>query len=368
MTVGVFTHALYDSGAFALSLIPDEVRVYYPDLNVDKVVSERMTHLPTFSNVTIEPVRIVMPKADPLLLIKKSFTENSLFKFEITKEMIKDLDTVITKELHTRFSYSLSSITSKLGIKLISLTEMDFNNFIPKIPPYSFFANAVLKRTNLFGSSTPLSDLYLRGLGVNSFERIFFSVVNTEDFIVTKVPEDERDVLFVGRLEKYKGFGTFIKALNLLSKKYEFKAHIVGDGSQRVLLNDARFKFEHYPFIPKEDLKMLYEKCSLLVVPSESQFLLGKLYWSEVFSVATLEAMASGRPVVTSDSGNLPYINQSSDAVFKQGDPEDLSKRISFFFDNLDIAVKTGLNNGKFVESIFNSNVIRSKWKRMLSS
>lgn len=368
MTVGVFTHVLYDSGAFALSLLPDEVRVYYPALNTDKVVSERIAHLPTFSNVNIEPVGIVMPKVGPLFHTKKSFSENSLFRFKITKEMIKDLDVVITKELHTRFSYSLSSITSNLGKKLISLTEMDFNNFIPKIPPYSFFVNVVQKRTNFFGSSTPLSDLYLRRLGVNSFERIFFNVVNVNDFRVTKVPENERDVLFVGRLEKYKGFGTFIKALNMLSEKYKFKAHIVGDGSQRVLLNDAKFKFEHYPFVSKKDLKMLYEKCSLFVMPSESQFYLGKLYWSEVFSVATLEAMASGRPVVTSDSGNLPYINRSSEAVFKQGYPEDLSKKMSFFFDNTDLAVKISLTNRKFVESIFDNKVIRDKWKRILSS
>jgi len=48
----------------------------------------------------------------------------------------------------------------------------------------------------------------------------------------------------------------------------------------------------------------------------------------ESFGRAALEAMASGKPVVVSDAGNLPHLVEDAGLVVRAGDPEGLASAI----------------------------------------
>ena len=102
------------------------------------------------------------------------------------------------------------------------------------------------------------------------------------DIPTVKPDKNPKMILFVGRLdESNKGFEHLY---HLPEGKYEI--HCVGKGSVSL-----RSDMTKHTNISNEELAQLYQKASLLVVPSRY----------EAFSYATLEALANYTPVVVSD-------------------------------------------------------------------
>jgi len=102
-----------------------------------------------------------------------------------------------------------------------------------------------------------------------------------------------RVILFVGRLVYYKGVEYLIEAMPRVSAR----ALIIGRGPrERALKRRARAlglseKVVFLGEIAHEELPAYYHACDLLVLPSTEE--------SETFGIVQLEAMAAGRPVVS---------------------------------------------------------------------
>ena len=108
---------------------------------------------------------------------------------------------------------------------------------------------------------------------------------------------DEKIVLFVSRLVRFKRLDILLKAFALAFKEQPVKLVVLGDGvmrepweqlSNELGLEDS-VRFEG--FVPPEDIPKWHAISDLFVQPSES----------ETWSVAVLEALASRVPVVTTD-------------------------------------------------------------------
>jgi rhamnosyl/mannosyltransferase len=108
-----------------------------------------------------------------------------------------------------------------------------------------------------------------------------------------------RRVLFVGRFARFKGLEVLLSSLRKLPS--EFGVVLVGDGPGRDMLCRVRDKWglgERVLMpgaIPNEELSRWYNACDVFALPSTLR--------SESFGVASLEAMACGLPVVTTDLG-----------------------------------------------------------------
>jgi rhamnosyl/mannosyltransferase len=112
-------------------------------------------------------------------------------------------------------------------------------------------------------------------------------------------------VLFVGRLVPYKGAGVLLEAMRGL----DAEAMLVGDGperrglelkaSQMGIADRVTFAGE----VSHEELSALYRACDLFVLPSVTR--------QEAFGVVQLEAMACGKPVISTDPGTgVAWVNQ----------------------------------------------------------
>ncbi len=118
------------------------------------------------------------------------------------------------------------------------------------------------------------------------------------------VQDDEKMILFVGRLTYQKGVEYLIRAMPKILEKHNVKLVIAGSGDMRNYLEDLsyqlniRHKVIFLGFVSKEMLKKLYKSSDIVVIPS--------LY--EPFGIVALEAMASGTPVVVSSVGGLKEI------------------------------------------------------------
>jgi glycosyltransferase involved in cell wall biosynthesis len=118
-------------------------------------------------------------------------------------------------------------------------------------------------------------------------------------------------VLFVGRLVPYKGVDILLQAV----KELDAVALIVGDGPMRSGLEalaqqlgiSDRVRF--LGSVADAELAALYRACSVFVLPSVTR--------QEAFGVVQLEAMAAGRPVVSTDVGTgVGWVNRHGETGY----------------------------------------------------
>ena len=114
------------------------------------------------------------------------------------------------------------------------------------------------------------------------------------------VNQGEKLILFVGRLTQQKGCEYLIRAIPQISKQFNVKLVVVGDGSYRGELetlaktvNGQKIIFTG--FLPDDNLSELFLCADVMAIPS--------IY--EPFGVVALEAMAAGLPVVASNVDGL---------------------------------------------------------------
>ena len=134
-------------------------------------------------------------------------------------------------------------------------------------------------------------------------------------------------VLYVGYLGHQKGVDTLIEAC---ANSVRFrKLTIVGEGPSTPDLRaqvDRLQMGDRVAFLgrlPQQTLKELYGNHSCLVVPSRTTPTL-----VEQFGRVIIEAMASGCPVIASDSGNMPRVVGDAGMVFPEDDARELAARI----------------------------------------
>ncbi len=163
--------------------------------------------------------------------------------------------------------------------------------------------------------------------------------------------------LFVGRLIPYKGLEYLLKACKILRVGGKrFRLRIVGGGKLRnglMKMSAALGIGDIVDFAGDVSQKKLigeYKNCDVFVLPS--------VYRSEAFGIAQLEAMASGKPVIsTSIKGSgVGFVNKNgvSGMVVKPRDDISLANAMMVFMNNGGLVASMGANARKRVVAMFN--------------
>ncbi len=129
--------------------------------------------------------------------------------------------------------------------------------------------------------------------------------------------------LYVGRVDREKRVDVIVRAMALLPRE-DVEFGIGGRGLHlkelhglvRDLGLQDRVKFLGY--VPAEELPAVLNSADIFVMPSEA----------ELQSIATLEAMATGRPVLLANARALPELVEPgvNGYLFRPGDPEDAAR------------------------------------------
>lgn len=140
-------------------------------------------------------------------------------------------------------------------------------------------------------------------------------------------------LLYVGRLDQEKNLNAVLRALPEALAKVDFHFVLAGSGVERPRLEQLASELgiqKHITFagfVPDDELPQMYRiaDCFMMAGTAELQ------------SIATMEAMASGLPVVAADALALPELvhHEKNGYLFKPNDQHDLARcLISMFSDD----------------------------------
>ncbi|MCL6432462.1 MAG: glycosyltransferase [Anaerolineae bacterium] len=129
--------------------------------------------------------------------------------------------------------------------------------------------------------------------------------------------------LYLGRLDPEKRLDVLLHALQRV-RRADLQLALAGRGRRTRSLRrmasrlglDGQVVFTGY--VPGEDLPALLTSADVFAMPSEA----------ELQSIATLEAMATGRPVLAADARALPELvwEGINGRLFRSGDPDDAAR------------------------------------------
>lgn len=171
-----------------------------------------------------------------------------------------------------------------------------------------------------------------------------------------ELANDEKIVLFIGRLEPRKGLHILLKALRILNDK-SWSLIVIGDGSTRYIkmcLNLAkRYNIWYRTFfigkVPEFMLKYLYSSAYVYVLPS----------MFEGLPTSILESMACGTPVIATRVSGIPEVvkNNVTGLLIIKPDPLELAKTLELILADENLRKRLSVNGLNYVRKHFSWHV-----------
>jgi glycosyltransferase involved in cell wall biosynthesis len=262
--------------------------------------------------------------------------------FGLTKrinKIIKDVDPVAL-HLNSHLAigrFSLRAVRDMPNLHLVATNHVMPENlmrygFVPKLMQRTVMrllwkdAGRVLRKVGTVTSPTRrAANLLERASGLEGVLAISCGI-NAARFANTSATSNRPPrFLYLGRLDAEKRVDVLLRAVASL-KNPEIQVELVGDGGERAALEQLAQKLEianrvqFTGHIAESELAGAYERATAFVMPSIA----------ELQSIATMEAMASGRPVVAADAMALPHLVHDGDNgyLFEPDNHLDLADRL----------------------------------------
>ena len=176
---------------------------------------------------------------------------------------------------------------------------------------------------------------------------------------------DKKVVLFVGRLAEKKGVTYLIEAM----KSIDALLVIVGDGPLRGDLEKQALSIRNKVIFlgakTHEDLKAIYASADVFVIPSVTT----KDGDQEGFGLVMLEAMASGLPVIASNSGGITQliINEVNGLLCEEKCVKELVNGIKRILEDDELYCEIINNTGNMIEK-YDYRIIAQKYIEIMNA
>lgn len=235
-----------------------------------------------------------------------------------------------------------------------------FNRIDAWVSTLNYMKKQVLSHTKF-----PEKKLHVIPLGTNIDSTSIHSKEEARKLL--NLHSDKFLVGVVGRLDEKKGQLEVIQALSLL-KDSKKNIHVVFIGDKTKNEADAyvqklqhAIEFNHLQekttFLPHQsDMQLLYSAFDLVIVPS----------WEETFGTVTIEAMASGVPVIGSNTAGTAEILENETFLFHAKNPEDLSSTLLNILKNNDLRAKWAVDLQYKFQGKYSMQASISAWKELL--
>jgi len=264
-------------------------------------------------------------------------------------------------------------------------TQDDYIHIMRKISPMVNIEYFALQRLNdafmvplwreLFVSSFSECDAFI--VAYEAARKLYSKLISQKKIAVIpygvdlntfkfSTPPKNYDILFVGNLIERKGLDYLIRAMLKIKKEFpDAKLHIVGDGPQRIRLEalSERLRLQRnvifHGRVNKDGLLHGYKNCRVFCHPS----------LSEGFCHVILEAMASGRPVVSTKTfGSCMVEDGKTGFLVPIRDVDSLAEKILDLLNDYELTVKMALNAREKVEKEYDLVKMIEKYYKLYES
>ncbi|MGB9710181.1 MAG: glycosyltransferase family 4 protein [Thermodesulfovibrio sp.] len=298
-----------------------------------------------FANKWITHEEVVFHKVPilPLGSFLKAYSFNHNLKINL-----KEFDCVISFERTTnQHIYRAGEGCHRRWLELRSLIESEIKKLSFKLNPlhryYLRLEREIFEKTPLIiANSHMVKNEIINYYGIPSSKiTVIYNGVDTEKFSpenrkknsqlrhTLKLPDGRKIILFVGSGFKRKGLFTLLKAMAILNHK-PYLLLIIGKGDiKRYMKISKNLGIEDKVFFmgTRKDIESFYGIADLFVLPT--------IY--DPFSNATIEAMASGIPVITTTNNGVAELIEEGKEGFIIKNPfahEELADKINTAMGN----------------------------------
>lgn len=173
---------------------------------------------------------------------------------------------------------------------------------------------------------------------------------------------DSLNVVFIGRLEGWKGLPVLLKVAEIVSRnRDDVKFIIIGDGSMRNYVEREASRLGNIDvlgFVQRETIKSVLSNASVFVLPS---------YCMEGLPTVCLEAMASEVPIVASRVGGVPevVIDKETGYLFPPRDTKLCADRLLRLLANERLRRRMGRNGRRLVEKFYSWDKVVEKTEKI---
>jgi glycosyltransferase involved in cell wall biosynthesis len=246
---------------------------------------------------------------DPVKWVKGKQTHQSWVRLKNFREAAKDLEVLEVHELYFFDSGQAVEVAKEMGILVIAEVWTSMSEHLAyKLPPYSWTAKKVIKSADLLVARSKRAEKSLLKLGADEkkITTIYYGV-NLERFYPRKTKRKGKElrVLFVGRLDKFKGVDLLLNIWEeVMKKESRARLWLVGQGK---FFKKAKKTKGVKVFGQIEYLKLpeIYRQADVFVSPTQDIYL-GPFKWAEeYFSHTLMEAQACGLPIVATRCGGI---------------------------------------------------------------
>ncbi|HIE15284.1 TPA: glycosyltransferase family 1 protein, partial [Candidatus Bathyarchaeota archaeon] len=174
-----------------------------------------------------------------------------------------------------------------------------------------------------------------------------FSERSIEDIALH--PKDKTVVMFLGRLSQENGPMEFLRAINNFSKTYDnFLGVVLSVGPLRrkmeeyVKTNGLDEKISFLGFVPDEELPSYLATADIMILPLQN---IGGV------SQVVTEAMAMGKPVITTNVGDVAKIIEHgvNGFIYEKDDLEGISDMLKRLHTDNELRERIGGNASRFI-------------------
>jgi glycosyltransferase involved in cell wall biosynthesis len=313
----------------------------------------------------------------------KRLTHVDFYPFSLEKYLSSHtFDVLLTKA--DRSLYTLSSLKDRFGYKLVYRypNTLPFSHIFNKriefarrksflyIDHFICISNTARKNLEFEGVDPSKIDVVL-----NSVDLSFFSPGEKDTALLKtlKISEADKVILFVGKLTSWKNPFTLLYASKILIEKgIPVKLLLAGQGAQKSnLQRTAEYlnisdRVLFLAFIENTELNRYYRLADIFVMPSMTT-----ITWEDQFPFAVIEAMASGLPVVVTNSGGMPELVGDVGRVYPQGNYRELAKQLHEILEDTSLRQYLSVKSREHAERMFdnkkNSIRINEIFKKVIS-
>ena len=324
------------------------------------VVEEKIPKNVEYINLPLKPAWFF----DPIIPFLGPLHAHRSWKYlENLEKYLKDVDVINISDMFYFYSGQCAHLAKKLNKKLVAVIWENIPNHLSTyIPPYSFNVRAVLKNADLFIARSWGSVLYLRSIGVEENKiKMIYKGTDTKKFYPDFNYKTEKiRILYVGQLVSSKGVDELTKAFIKLSEEFDNLELWICQRSagepleEKIKELSKKYNIRLLGHVSYDRLPEIYKQCQIYCQLSQDWKYFGILKGgNEWFPYTTIEAMASGLPVVATNVGGMPEQLGNENILVKQKDVNSTYKGLKELILNPQKRLLIGKKNAQRAKDLF---------------